>query len=323
VARLDCIACFAGNALKYHYRRPVVHDGYKLHIEEGRHPVIESHLPVGESYVANSVSLDKDEQQIIIITGPNMSGKSALLRQTVLITLMAHAGSFIPAASASIPLTDKIFTRVGASDNLSGGESTFMVEMNETASIMNNLSARSLIVLDEIGRGTSTFDGISIAWSIAEYLHQHAQQPLTLFATHYHELNELENKFDRICNYHVTHKEVGNKIIFLRKLARGGSTHSFGVHVARMAGMPVSLVERANEILAQLEEKNLSEKVTKQLKKIPTQNFQLNIFDGLAEDLKRIKEILEHVEINSLTPVEALMKLNELKGIVKQHSPAH
>jgi DNA mismatch repair protein MutS len=323
VARLDCIACFAGNALKYHYRRPVVHDGYKLHIEDGRHPVIESHLPVGESYVANSVSLDKDEQQIIIITGPNMSGKSALLRQTVLITLMAHAGSFVPATSASIPLTDKIFTRVGASDNLSGGESTFMVEMNETASIMNNLSARSLIVLDEIGRGTSTFDGISIAWSIAEYLHQHAQQPLTLFATHYHELNELENKFDRICNYHVTHKEVGNKIIFLRKLARGGSTHSFGVHVARMAGMPVSLVERANEILAQLEEKNLSEKVTKQLKKIPTQNFQLNIFDGLAEDLKRIKEILEHVEINSLTPVEALMKLNELKGIVKQHSPAH
>lgn len=323
VARLDCIACFAGNALKYHYRRPVVHDGYKLHIEDGRHPVIESHLPVGESYVANSVSLDKDEQQIIIITGPNMSGKSALLRQTVLITLMAHAGSFVPATSASIPLTDKIFTRVGASDNLSGGESTFMVEMNETASIMNNLSARSLIVLDEIGRGTSTFDGISIAWSIAEYLHQHTQQPLTLFATHYHELNELENKFDRICNYHVTHKEVGNKIIFLRKLARGGSTHSFGVHVARMAGMPVSLVERANEILAQLEEKNLSEKVTKQLKKIPTQNFQLNIFDGLAEDLKRIKEILEHVEINSLTPVEALMKLNELKGIVKQHSPAH
>lgn len=323
VARLDCIACFAGNALKYQYRRPVVHDGYKLYIEDGRHPVIESHLPVGESYVANSVSLDKDEQQIIIITGPNMSGKSALLRQTVLITLMAHAGSFVPATSASIPLTDKIFTRVGASDNLSGGESTFMVEMNETASIMNNLSARSLIVLDEIGRGTSTFDGISIAWSIAEYLHQHAQQPLTLFATHYHELNELENKFDRICNYHVTHKEVGNKIIFLRKLARGGSTHSFGVHVARMAGMPVSLVERANEILGQLEEKNLSEKVTKQLKKIPTQNFQLNIFDGLAEDLKRIKEILEHVEINSLTPVEALMKLNELKGIVKQHSPAH
>ncbi len=323
VARLDCIACFAGNALKYQYRRPVVHDGYKLYIEDGRHPVIESHLPVGESYVSNSVSLDKDEQQIIIITGPNMSGKSALLRQTVLITLMAHAGSFVPATSASIPLTDKIFTRVGASDNLSGGESTFMVEMNETASIMNNLSARSLIVLDEIGRGTSTFDGISIAWSIAEYLHQHAQQPLTLFATHYHELNELENKFDRICNYHVTHKEVGNKIIFLRKLARGGSTHSFGVHVARMAGMPVSLVERANEILGQLEEKNLSEKVTKQLKKIPTQNFQLNIFDGLAEDLKRIKEILEHVEINSLTPVEALMKLNELKGIVKQHSPAH
>lgn len=317
IAQLDCITCFANNAIQYKYRRPQVTEEYTLHIEEGRHPVIERNLPVGEEYVSNSVTLDKDELQIIIITGPNMSGKSALLRQTVLITLMAHAGSFVPAQKAIIPQTDKIFTRVGASDNLSGGESTFMVEMNETASIMNNMSNRSLIVLDEIGRGTSTFDGISIAWSIAEFLHNHTHKPLTLFATHYHELNELENKLARIKNFHVTHKEVGNKIIFLRKLALGGSTHSFGVHVARMAGMPPSLVERANEILALLEEKNLNEKLSSNLKKIPTANYQLNIFDGLAEDLKRIKEILEHVDINSLTPVEALMKLNELKGIVR------
>jgi DNA mismatch repair protein MutS len=317
IAQLDCITCFAGNALQYKYRRPVVSAEYDLHIEEGRHPVIERNLPIGEEYVSNTVMLDKDEQQIIIITGPNMSGKSALLRQTVLITLMAHAGSFVPALKAIIPQTDKIFTRVGASDNLSGGESTFMVEMNETASIINNISNRSLIVLDEIGRGTSTFDGISIAWSIAEFLHNHTHKPLTLFATHYHELNELENKMQRIKNYHVTHKEAGNKIIFLRKLALGGSTHSFGVHVARMAGMPTSLVERANEILGMLEEKNLNDKIGVSLKKIPTQNFQLNIFDGLAEDLKRIKEILEHLEINSLTPVEALMKLNELKNIVR------
>ena len=317
IAQLDCITCFANNAVQYKYRRPVVTEEYALHIENGRHPVIERNLPIGEEYVANTVMLDKDEQQIIIITGPNMSGKSALLRQTVLITLMAHAGSFVPAQKAIIPQTDKIFTRVGASDNLSGGESTFMVEMNETASIINNISNRSLIVLDEIGRGTSTFDGISIAWSIAEFLHDHIHKPLTLFATHYHELNELENKLGRIKNYHVTHKEVGNKIIFLRKLALGGSTHSFGVHVARMAGMPPSLVERANEILGMLEEKNLNDKLTTHLKKIPTANYQLNIFDGLAEDLKRIKEILEHVDINSLTPVEALMKLNELKGIVR------
>jgi len=317
IAQLDCITCFAKNAIQFKYRRPEVTEEYTLYIEDGRHPVIERNLPVGQEYVSNSVTLDKTEQQIIIITGPNMSGKSALLRQTVLITLMAHAGSFVPAHKAIIPLTDKIFTRVGASDNLSGGESTFMVEMNETASIMNNLSNRSLIVLDEIGRGTSTFDGISIAWSIAEFLHQHAHKPLTLFATHYHELNELENKMERIRNYHVTHKEAGNKIIFLRKLALGGSTHSFGVHVARMAGMPPSLVERANEILAMLEEKNLNTRLTTQLKKMPTANYQLNIFDGLAEDLKRIKETLEGVDINTLTPVEALMKLNELKGIVR------
>lgn len=319
IAQLDCILCFANNAIQFKYRRPNVSESNTLYIEEGRHPVIERNLPIGEEYVSNSVTLDKDKQQIIIITGPNMSGKSALLRQTVLITLMAHAGSFVPAQKAKIPITDKIFTRVGASDNLSGGESTFMVEMNETASIMNNISNKSLIVLDEIGRGTSTFDGISIAWSIAEFLHNHTHKPLTLFATHYHELNELENKLDRVQNFHVTHKEIGNKIIFLRKLAEGGSTHSFGVHVARMAGMPVSLVERANEILATLEEKNVSDKLTTNIKKISTQQFQLNIFDGLAEDLKRIRELIDATEINSLTPVEALMKLNEMKSILNFH----
>jgi DNA mismatch repair protein MutS len=319
IAQLDCILCFASNAIQFKYRRPNVFESNTLHIEEGRHPVIERNLPIGEEYVSNSVTLDKDKQQIIIITGPNMSGKSALLRQTVLITLMAHAGSFVPAQKANIPITDKIFTRVGASDNLSGGESTFMVEMNETASIMNNISNKSLIVLDEIGRGTSTFDGISIAWSIAEFLHNHTHKPLTLFATHYHELNELENKLDRVQNFHVTHKEIGNKIIFLRKLAEGGSTHSFGVHVARMAGMPMSLVERANEILATLEEKNVSDKLTTNIKKISTQQFQLNIFDGLAEDLKRIRELLDATEINTLTPVEALMKLNEMKSILNFH----
>lgn len=319
VAQFDCIISFAENARMYGYTRPVVHDGYDLNIEEGRHPVIERNLPIGETYVSNTVSLNKDEQQIIIITGPNMSGKSALLRQTVLINLMAHAGSFVPATKALIPLTDKIFTRVGASDNLSGGESTFMVEMNETASIINNISARSFIVLDEIGRGTSTYDGISIAWSIAEFLHHHAHKPLTLFATHYHELNELESKWPRIKNVHVTHKEIGNKIIFLRKLAPGGSTHSFGVHVARMAGMPAPLLDRANEILALLEEKNIHERLSGSLKKISTQNFQLNIFDGMADDLKQIKQILEGVDINALTPVEALMKLNELKQLASRN----
>ena len=319
IAQLDCILCFANNAIQFKYRRPNISESNTLYIEEGRHPVIERNLPIGEEYVSNSVTLDKEKQQIIIITGPNMSGKSALLRQTVLITLMAHAGSFVPAQKDNIPITDKIFTRVGASDNLSGGESTFMVEMNETASIMNNISQKSLIVLDEIGRGTSTFDGISIAWSIAEFLHNHTHKPLTLFATHYHELNELENKLDRVQNFHVTHKEIGNKIIFLRKLAQGGSTHSFGVHVARMAGMPVSLVERANEILGTLEEKNVSDRLSTNIKKINTQQFQLNIFDGLAEDLKRIREILDATEINTLTPVEALMKLNEMKSILNFH----
>nr|HNH23065.1 DNA mismatch repair protein MutS [Ferruginibacter sp.] len=253
LAVLDCLSCFANNALQYNYKMPLVTDTLVLDIKESRHPVIERNLPVGEAYIANDIYLDPDGQQIIILTGPNMSGKSAVLRQTALITLMAHMGSFVPAGEAKIPLTDKIFTRVGASDNLSGGESTFMVEMNETASIINNLTKRSLILLDEIGRGTSTYDGISIAWSIAEFLHHSPCKPKTLFATHYHELNELENKLPGVKNYHVTNKEVGNKVIFLRKLAAGGSTHSFGIHVARMAGMPPALIDRANEILAQLE----------------------------------------------------------------------
>jgi DNA mismatch repair protein MutS len=316
IAQLDCLMSFAIAAIDFNYCKPIVDSSNVLHITEGRHPVIEQNLAIGDEYIANTVELDQEQQQIIILTGPNMSGKSALLRQTALIVLMSHMGSYVPAQAAHIGLCDKIFTRVGASDNLSGGESTFMVEMNETASIINNISARSLIILDEIGRGTSTFDGISIAWSIAEYLHQHTAMPKTLFATHYHELNELENKFTRAKNYHITHKELGNKVIFLRKLARGGSRHSFGIHVAKMAGMPSSLIQRANEVLSTLEEKHLDDKLKGKLQKIDTTHYQLNIFDGLADDLKRIKEILENTEINSLTPVEALMKLNELKGIV-------
>ena len=259
VAILDCLCCFANNAIQYRYKKPTLHTGQEWMVKEGRHPVIERKLPIGETYIHNDLTLNKTDQQIIILTGPNMSGKSALLRQTALITLMAHIGSFVPATEAKISLTDKIFTRVGASDNLSGGESTFMVEMNETASIINNITPQSLILLDEIGRGTSTYDGISIAWSIAEHLHNSPHQPITLFATHYHELNELEEKFPRVKNYHITNKEVGNKIIFLRKLAPGGSTHSFGIHVAKMAGMPPSLIERANEILTQLESKHVEE----------------------------------------------------------------
>ncbi|MEJ8820174.1 DNA mismatch repair protein MutS [Lacibacter sp. H407] len=313
MAILDCIGCFAENALQFKYVRPQIQDGAELVLKDARHPVIERNLPVGEPYISNDLLLDKEQQQIIILTGPNMSGKSALLRQTGLIVLMAHMGSFVPASAASIPLTDKIFTRVGASDNLSGGESTFMVEMNETASIINNLSARSLILLDEIGRGTSTYDGISIAWSIAEFLHQSTFQPKTLFATHYHELNELEEKFPRIKNYHITNKEVGNKVIFLRKLAPGGSTHSFGIHVAKMAGMPLSLINRANEILKQLEDQRSSSDIKEQLKQLPTQKMQLNIFDIHSQTFDEIRTMLEGMDINRLTPVEALLKLQEIK----------
>lgn len=322
VAQLDCLLSFAYNAQKYNYHRPtLVHDAV-LDIKQGRHPVIEQQLPPGEAYIANDIKLDKDDEQIIILTGPNMSGKSALLRQTAIITLMAHMGSFVPADAATIGLTDKIFTRVGASDNLSGGESTFMVEMNETASIINNLSDRSLVLLDEIGRGTSTYDGISIAWSIVEHLHNTSARPKTLFATHYHELNELEHQLERVRNYHITHKETGNKVIFLRKLAPGGSRHSFGIQVARMAGMPPSLLDRANQILALLEEKHASSGDTmehvKHIQAAPS--FQLNIFDGLTDDMKRIHQLLDATDVNTLTPVEALLKLNELKNIVAQYA---
>jgi len=317
LAIIDCLCCFANNAIQYKYKKPVLHDGHEWKVRDSRHPVIERRLPVGETYISNDIELNKTEQQIIILTGPNMSGKSALLRQTALITLMAHMGSFVPSSEARICLTDKIFTRVGASDNLSGGESTFMVEMNETASIINNLTSRSLIILDEIGRGTSTYDGISIAWSIAEHIHNSPHQPLTLFATHYHELNELEEKFPRAKNYHITNKEAGNKIIFLRKLARGGSTHSFGIHVARMAGMPPSLIDRANEILKHLESKHVDEEMGEVVRKISTPKIQLSIFDSHSETFDEIRKLLEGADINRLTPVEALLKLQEIKSKLK------
>lgn len=321
VAIIDCVICFANNALQFQYKRPQLHEGFEMVVKDGRHPVIERNLPTGETFISNDLLLNKSDQQIIILTGPNMSGKSALLRQTALITLMAHMGSFVPASEAKIPLTDKIFTRVGASDNLSGGESTFMVEMNETASIINNITAKSLILLDEIGRGTSTYDGISIAWSIAEYLHESSCQPLTLFATHYHELNELQDKFERVRNFHISNKELGNKIIFLRKLVPGGSTHSFGIHVARMAGMPPSLINRANEILSQLESKHVDENGGSQkeesssakMKSIALPKVQLSIFDAHSETFHELRKILEETDINRLTPVEALLKLQEIK----------
>ncbi len=316
VATLDCLCCFTQNALHYNYKKPQLHEGDELQIKGGRHPVIERSLGASQSYVANDLTLNKNDQQIIILTGPNMSGKSALLRQTALITLMAHMGSFVPASEAFIPLTDKIFTRVGASDNLSAGESTFMVEMNETASILNNISERSLILLDEIGRGTSTYDGISIAWSIAEFLHQSPHQPKTFFATHYHELNELETKWPRIKNFHVTNKEIDNKIIFLRKLAPGGSTHSFGIHVARMAGMPPALVQRAGEILNSLESKAVEGSTVENLKRVSAPKVQLSIFDAHSQTFNDIRERLEGIDINRLTPVEALLKLQEIKGLL-------
>jgi DNA mismatch repair protein MutS len=321
LAAIDCLLCFAENAIQYNYKKPQLHDGFALRIEAGRHPVIERHLPAGENYVSNDITLDPDGEQIIILTGPNMSGKSALLRQTAIITLLAHMGSFVPADSAFIPLTDKIFTRVGASDNLSGGESTFMVEMNETASIINNMSSRSLILLDEIGRGTATYDGISIAWSMVEYIHNHAAKPKTLFATHYHELNELEDILSRVRNYHITHKEVANKIIFLRKLATGGSTHSFGIQVAKMAGMPPQLIDRANAILRQLEQQHVKEDgtntTTDHLRKVTAPQMQLSIFDAHSQTFEDIRKKLTEIDINRLTPVEALMKLNEIKELLK------
>ncbi len=329
VGRLDCLLAFARVADKNAYTRPQLDNSLVIDIRNGRHPVIEQHLPLGESYVPNDVYLDSSQQQIIVITGPNMSGKSALLRQTALISLMAQMGSFVPAQSARLGLVDKVFTRVGASDNLSGGESTFMVEMNETASIMNNISQRSLILLDEIGRGTSTYDGISIAWSIAEYLHNHGDlHPKTLFATHYHELNELATKFPRIKNFNVAVREIGQKVIFLRKLLPGGSQHSFGIHVAKMAGMPRSIVERAGDILSQLEEKHIETPELPLAKKGPavrkpdTTNlspaYQLSIFETFDPKVGRIKEILGEMDLNSMTPVEALLKLSELKKLAEE-----
>lgn len=322
IAQLDCLLSFATNALENNYTKPEINDTKIIDIKDGRHPVIEKQLPIGEEYVANNIYLDDTSQQIVMITGPNMSGKSALLRQTALITLMAQIGSFVPAKHAAIGLVDKIFTRVGASDNISQGESTFMVEMNETASILNNLSDRSLILLDEIGRGTSTYDGISIAWSIAEYIHEHpTAKGKTLFATHYHELNEMTNSFKRIKNYNVSVKEINNKIIFLRKLAEGGSNHSFGIHVAKMAGMPKKMLDRANEVLAKLEASHAgqtTEKVKLNNKKTPVSvdDFQLSFFQLDDPVLENIKEELINIDINTLTPIEALMKLNEIKKMV-------
>ncbi len=320
VARIDCILSLAEVAVRNNYCKPDVNDSYAIEIKEGRHPVIEMQLDVSEKYVPNDIFLDNETQQVLIITGPNMSGKSALIRQTALIVLMAQMGSFVPATEAKIGLADKIFTRVGASDNLSAGESTFMVEMNETASIMNNLSARSLILLDEIGRGTSTYDGISIAWSLAEYLHNNpAAKPRTLFATHYHELNELAEKYPRIKNFHVAVKETGHKVIFLRKLTEGGTEHSFGIHVAKMAGMPKAILDRANEMLEELESQRQRHTDLKQVvKQLPKQDMQLSFFDITDPKLKRLAEEIEKIEVNSLTPVEAIMKLNELKKMLEK-----
>lgn len=318
IARLDCMLSFSTIALQNNYTKPEINDSLIIDIKNGRHPVIEKQLPIGEEYIPNDVFLDTDEQQIIIITGPNMAGKSALLRQIALITLMAQMGSYVPASSAKIGVVDKIFTRVGASDNISLGESTFMVEMNEAASILNNLSSRSLILLDELGRGTSTYDGISIAWAIAEYIHEHpAAKAKTLFATHYHELNEMENNFSRIKNYNVTVKEYNNKVIFLRKLVRGGSEHSFGIHVARMAGMPKSVVSRANEILKELEESHQKKTLTKPVADIAShrEGYQLSFFQLEDPVLKQIRDEIKNLDVNNLTPIEALNKLNEIKKI--------
>ncbi|MXV15315.1 DNA mismatch repair protein MutS [Hufsiella ginkgonis] len=319
VARADVLLCFAELALKNYYVRPVINTGSELDIKGGRHPVIEKNLPPGEEYITNDVLLDSENQQIIIITGPNMAGKSALLRQTGLIVLMAQMGCFVPAKEASIGLVDKIFTRVGASDNLSSGESTFMVEMNETASILNNISGRSLVLLDEIGRGTSTYDGISIAWAIAEFLHnQPHAKARTLFATHYHELNELTNSFSRIKNFNVSVKEVGNKVIFLRKLVPGGSEHSFGIHVAKMAGMPQKLISRASEILKRLEqERTGGEHIKDSIKKVQQQAYQLQMFSIDDPVLIKIRDLLNNLDVNTLTPVEALMKLDEIQRVLK------
>ena len=326
IAILDCILSFAFIATKYNYCRPTVDESHLLKIIEARHPVIERQLPLEQSYVPNDIQLDNDDTQIMMITGPNMSGKSAVLRQTALISLMAQMGSFVPAKEAHIGLIDKIFTRVGASDNISSGESTFMLEMNETASIMNNISARSLILLDEIGRGTSTYDGISIAWSLAEFLHNGKVSPKTLFATHYHELNELADKYPRIKNYHVATKEIGNKVIFLRKLVEGGCEHSFGIHVAAMAGMPKDIIQRAMEILEELEQKSIEgesdstskSEVRNNAKNIVANNFQLSMFETIDPLAGQLKQSIKLLDLNTMTPIECMIKLHELKKLVDE-----
>ena len=316
IAEIDCAVGLSELAIAENYTKPIINEDFAINIQEGRHPVIEKSLPLGEKYIPNDIFLDRDTQQIMMVTGPNMSGKSAVLRQTAIICLLAQIGSFIPAKHAKIGVLDRIFTRVGASDNISAGESTFMVEMNESANILNNITERSLILLDEIGRGTSTYDGISIAWAIAEYLHQHPTQPKTLFATHYHELNEMQNSFSRIKNYHIAIQENKNNVIFLRKLVAGGSEHSFGIYVAKLAGMPTKVVNRAKEILKTLENSRSQDQNTENIKRVTEENLQLSFFQLDDPALENIREELTQIDINTLTPIEALMKLNKIKNMI-------
>jgi DNA mismatch repair protein MutS len=316
IAELDCLNSLALVAKSNHYSKPSITNDFHLAIKDGRHPVIEKQLPLGEEYIPNDIYLNQEDQQIIILTGPNMSGKSALLRQTALIVILAQIGSYVPAKHAEIGLVDKVYTRVGASDNISQGESTFMVEMVETASILNNLSNRSLVILDEIGRGTSTYDGVSLAWSIAEFMHNSEHKPKTLFATHYHELNQLEESNKGIVNYHISTEEKKNKVIFLRKIKKGGSENSFGIHVARMAGIPKPVVNRANQILKQLETDRVNVNTKGSSKKISS-NVQMNLFQINDPKATEIINLLDSLDVNTLTPVESLMKLNEIKQLLK------
>ena len=316
IAEIDCAVGLSELAIAENYTKPIINEDFTINIKEGRHPVIEKSLPLGEKYIPNDIFLDRDTQQIMMVTGPNMSGKSAVLRQTAIICLLTQIGSFVPAKHAEIGVLDRIFTRVGASDNISAGESTFMVEMNESANILNNITERSLILLDEIGRGTSTYDGISIAWAIAEYLHQHPTQPKTLFATHYHELNEMQNSFSRIKNYHIAIQENKNNVIFLRKLVAGGSEHSFGIYVAKLAGMPTKVVNRAKEILKTLENSRSQDQNTENIKRVTEENLQLSFFQLDDPALESIREELTRIDINTLTPIEALMKLNKIKNMI-------
>ena len=316
IAEIDCAVGLSELAIAENYTKPIINEDFAINIKEGRHPVIEKSLPLGEKYIPNDIFLDRESQQIMMVTGPNMSGKSAVLRQTAIICLLAQIGSFVPAKHAEIGVLDRVFTRVGASDNISAGESTFMVEMNESANILNNITERSLILLDEIGRGTSTYDGISIAWAIAEYLHQHPTQPKTLFATHYHELNEMQNSFSRIKNYHIAIQENKNNVIFLRKLVAGGSEHSFGIYVAKLAGMPTKVVNRAKEILKTLENSRSQDQNTESIKRVTEENLQLSFFQLDDPALESIREELTQIDINTLTPIEALMKLNKIKNMI-------